>query len=1095
MTQSTNRLHGLLRTVLLIAMASCNACPQIEDDPAPEAAWVRQVVPALHGRQPRSSEEVRVLAQLTDRVGKATVAQGLMEQPEFLDHWSNVLMDRLEVQRTGVKSQADCYTPFVSYSDPALAEHIRDQPPGDLAPGAPAEFNMRHVLRSALATDDLFPLYRAHLFALTGRPLQGAEITEELQERDLSASFQRVFLNRQHACLRCHNSERSVTGERVRGQPTAMMDGTFERALVDPDDLDLVTDWDRTHPAYGAHDRAAFGTPEGLGDDRALQTFFQCLRPLGGGCPSGDHDPEFPGPWGLDDCGTFDASRAHTDITDVSGRIPHAQARIAGWSGSASSALFDLDARLKAGYDRLRAEGYRRTSANDANCTACASCDPGDSEPTLTDAQQAREDAVVAQLRTSCAYGPCHDSSSPAAGVDFDSDAWKDFVVRIPAIYPYTVDTPSSVVRVMPGNASQSTLLHLVDDVIDTDGDGDTDGDDYLVMPPSGSVVEGLDDTVRAWIDGMPQASGCSGCTAECQTQPDVDGEAALAFLVAQKATSDIWEEVMGAPLTIANYYPRTRGQRWVRGWLTEWNFLQPDTPRRHGRWSLRTVLTRIVASTHFARNPPDTAGRELFTLPLALDPWVQEDLVGLRVSTEEARPAFRQEHNNSVGEVLHRRSASSLLRATHLALGWPETPWAPDGRAYPSDALIESLGQYLSEAQPGGEEVGFQGLLAWEDAVGQCRPPGVDVSDDFVSVLLDEARSTPSATVQDVVRALKDRLVSDPSPLTLEENQAFAPLFGVTGLLTPASEATALQAGTRRLCGALLTSPQFLLQGVSSDALPGTPLRLRPTLPGEPLTYEQECSRMVVPMASQGVTLTCGPGGLTVASAPSERRDQRSLVLGQVVNNPDGRVPDIDVPPNNDADDPLCPHEWCGMVTIGEARACIKDAAACPSWPPMCDPRCTDDLLCCGDPSEGPTDTRQYVAWADGGSVLSTAGAVVVRTAGARDWAPLAPGTILRAGDIVRLEPGHELQIDRAGMLFQTPPGGLRAAEPRLFVVTSEVWQEAPEGEADASLAARSVLPLTTTSETHIESMRSWPAYRWMPAGPTMLDLEQPQQ
>src|SRR5262249_45712176 len=145
--------------------------PVVLPNDAGDRAWVRQVVPIVLGRKVKGAVEVKLLADLVANTDRATVLRGLMQEPEFNDHWSEPLVNTLRIDRevnlvSGLPSQSDCYGAPLRAGTPtaALAQFVIGNPPSSVAPGG--AFNMSDVVRSAVAADNLAPLYRGNLFAL-----------------------------------------------------------------------------------------------------------------------------------------------------------------------------------------------------------------------------------------------------------------------------------------------------------------------------------------------------------------------------------------------------------------------------------------------------------------------------------------------------------------------------------------------------------------------------------------------------------------------------------------------------------------------------------------------------------------------------------------------------------------------------------------------------------------------------------------------------------------------------------------------------------------------------------------------------------------
>ena len=175
----------------------CSLFTEIERDDAGDVSFVRQAVPKLLGRKIRGYEETRLLADAIAAIddvagqgrGRGEVSMALMESPEFSEHWAEMLVDMLRVNRGGDKSQSLCFgTPMRAAPDPALTDFLIQNLSGG-AHQTVADFNMSDVLLASLAADNLFPIYSAYLFAMQSRPLGGNMITEVNRRDDLGVMF------------------------------------------------------------------------------------------------------------------------------------------------------------------------------------------------------------------------------------------------------------------------------------------------------------------------------------------------------------------------------------------------------------------------------------------------------------------------------------------------------------------------------------------------------------------------------------------------------------------------------------------------------------------------------------------------------------------------------------------------------------------------------------------------------------------------------------------------------------------------------------------------------------------------------------------
>jgi len=287
------------------------------------ASFVRQSFLALDGHRPRSQAEVDVYVDLYTSAKERgddpvdVVARAIMNRPEFADHWLDVIMDALHVQRLDIQTEASCWDQGVRpTASPGLAMAVRDKAATQNADNQ--SFTMVDLARSALALDDLSPVYRAQLFSMVDHPIPAANVgpveAELARRADFGSTFASSYLHRDTVCLGCHNSEMSVT---------------------DSDDPLLDRHW----PVPGNPERAVYGSPTGVADDRAEAVFR-----VDGFVEDGNTRP-----WGWSSsCGQFRAPAT------VSADIAGIDAKLASVTGSRVT-VFDLEASLARGFAALRA--------------------------------------------------------------------------------------------------------------------------------------------------------------------------------------------------------------------------------------------------------------------------------------------------------------------------------------------------------------------------------------------------------------------------------------------------------------------------------------------------------------------------------------------------------------------------------------------------------------------------------------------------------------------------------------------------------------------------------------------------------------------
>lgn len=993
-------------TLIALLVAGLTGCPrscvpdlpEVRDSDAGDYSFVRQAVPKLAGRKARGYAEVKVLADLIAQSDRPTVLRAMLLQQdlqrEYVEHWSENLVDFMRAHRETGKTQTgsgQCLGP--SLRNPldytrTLAEFVRDNPPtATTAPGG--NYNLSDLLRSSFALDDLSPVYRAYLFAMVNRPITGAETTEQNRRDDLGATLTRVYTHRQITCLGCHTTTQSTTGPQ-----------TF---------------WNRHHPIRGQFATALFGAATGRPSDEVHAMLRTDVASSG------------LRPWGVQGCGSFVAQASvGNDLLTSPGGTP-LQAYFTQAHGRTGS-VWQLEQTLHTGFDKLFADGLQRTrplGVSGTRCTYCsaaASCPSGATTPVppLDAAGVTRENNALGVLQASGCFG-CHASGS--GGLQMDASNWKTKLIAVGSL------KNSAKLLVFPGDAAASYLMAVLDSTTDPLADG------TRRMPFGGSQLPASErDKLRAWINGLSPAAGCASCTANVCETDHVAGDAAFAFLTAGRVVENTWDEVMGAPLTIPNYFPRNVSQRNVLWNLTETQFVR-------SRWSMQRLLSRVMTSEFFNRlAPAQSTGPSAYELPAYLDPWVAGDprlppiaLPGTPPGSGVAPtpdPAYdpdtepnRPRHYNAMSEGVHRYSPRSLLQSVHKALGWP-APKREASSAYPNDDLRKSIGQFYRDAEPGFREIGFQGLLNWEQAHGTCTKPANHTGDDWIDRLaaaippFNASNPSDHARLRDVVLAMKDRMLADasiqtttPTDVTQTESAALAALFGIAltaepDLSTPAAT-TAFKQKLRTYCGVLLETPQFMLAGIAPTQLGERP-RLQACLPGEPCGYQAVCQTYGAAMSQLGFLLVCNADTLTLGPKPTR--------------------PGIDV---------FCPKGRCASIPweVPKIDLCLRNPETCFRPPPPCDPRC-QRIDCCGGPLP-PIEGRELLLfWADQGRVREATGVQILR-AQKQAFEPLTAGDVLKTGEVLVLTAESQLDIKAKDGDFRTPKGGLGArGEPKYWFV-----------------------------------------------------------
>lgn len=383
-----------------------------------------------------------------------------------------------------------------------------------------------------------------------------------------------------------------------------------------------------------------------------------------------------------------------------------------------------------------------------------------------------------------------------------------------------------------------------------TDRGGDLLGDPgYLGGPlPAEPYLFDLDPKYRAGLAALAEEGLVLG--------PDlaVAPDQALAFLLATNIVNQVWEEVMGYPLTLATSFPRNAKQREILQELSELFIAE--------RYSVRELLVGIVTHPYFNQDAPDACGAATaYHLDPVFEPFS-------RTATD---PNVR---GNSVGDRVQRYSAWVLIDSAARAMWWPLPQRLSDG-PLPAAGFLREQGVFLKDATPGFNGVDFGSLLSWEARLaagenpflgGACTGPlgGECASFEWIELMLNEGAGLGDATVREIAAAIKDRLITEPTIANAAEEQVIEEVIGfaldakMTGL-----DSGLLEAGARRYAGLLLNTPQFMLAGVPSrDQDPAADPRI--VAPGADTATL--CAVLSPALLGDAWSWSCGPGGVTVS-------------------------------------------------------------------------------------------------------------------------------------------------------------------------------------------------------------------------------------
>lgn len=217
-------------------------------------ALVRRSFPAVTGRLARGQAEVNVYEDIVVGLRKGGLSEHdvrerlvelLARDESYFLRWSDFFLDSIQVPRRITSSYfgglaQDCFGPVGVPEAPALAEWVRDHSPVE-PNDQTGNFTVGRLLTSSLRLDDISPFLRAGLFQLMTQAPPGMNVSpsqlEWTRRKVLGERFQAIYLNRDVTCLKCHNSEASITYDADPAQNRAWpLPGYFEQALYGTSD-------------------------------------------------------------------------------------------------------------------------------------------------------------------------------------------------------------------------------------------------------------------------------------------------------------------------------------------------------------------------------------------------------------------------------------------------------------------------------------------------------------------------------------------------------------------------------------------------------------------------------------------------------------------------------------------------------------------------------------------------------------------------------------------------------------------------------------------------------------------------------------------
>lgn len=829
-----------LALALLTTLPSCWVGPV---DDAGDDAFVAESVLNVLGRRIRPDERAFLLT-LLQQEGRHAVVDVLLEQPEFTDHWTRVLMDDLIISAgTGdpTSSRAVCMTEerLPASLDAGLVAHLLSasahQPfcpttgPGTVDggtrnsgalpgletpdPGAyQAEVDAVGQTTPRLvpaAVDPIgvdSPIGWGAVAQVAGElPASGvyAPLPAECEDFTMADVFRATLeADRLDALYRAaivpvavfeprddRGAERFLDGH--LGRNTGCM-GCHTTTYSTTDGVKRNQQWDRFWPAnrldlegttfsWNANDNDQTFHYGGNGGDAA----FAGVEAFFGDNAVTVHPAEAVRPWGIaGEC----VERSENGTPTVGLRVQgNADAHIAGIQGSPS--ILDLIDGFGTGATLLDVDDLPNLPA------------PAPQGISLMTDQEF--DSALA----SNGCNACHNANSANAPTDL-----REHTRRMPYERIYTILTQGSMAGDMPKE---------------------------VVFPNGGQTAEEMA-FYLAYRAGHVQPSF------------HTDPRSGLAHLTAMHVVDNVYEELTGARLTLDHGFPRTEEAQWTLNVLTR-EFTDSG-------WSLKRLIKRIQLSEGANRTAPALSAEAAYPLGMVVQPWAA-------VEPGVVPDPHHGDNKNGQGDIAHRWSSRSLVHQAGRSLKWvPESgyPGIQDSTSvdplehWPTWEDAVGLGATQSLREQGHSDPGLGTQLAWEQAVDGCHPFAADDTvDDFVDLYLDEVVAGSEPTVELALLDVKNRIVSTDLWWT-GERALVANLAPGIDLDDPIDPIDPDHEGLLRdYCTALLRSPQFMLYGL--------PVTERPLPPGyaPPADEPDYCDTYAMSAYELGYDwITCTSGG-----------------------------------------------------------------------------------------------------------------------------------------------------------------------------------------------------------------------------------------
>jgi len=877
-----------LGLVALLLTASCFGTPPPPDD-AGDAQWVMDVLPTLLGRPAKSTLELQALVDIVGAEGRGAVVDLLTSRPEFARYWALVLLEDMQIDTGGVHAiDTDClverdplwqglgvdyiytddyYAGMTTLEADDILSHVGPGLARVNSPGIDNSFGK--LVEAAVHNDRLDLAFAAHM------PVLASTHTENNKE-NLRKRFLDRVLNRNLDCVACHNGEWSTTDDPLQVQQ-------------------LAGGWDRTWPhSEVVLEGSLFDYADGYGG-------IANGAYAGGAVKTNVNNLFGIEQWGSVTDGSFNGVAGGTDT--IYGLKPACVTRS---DGTTSQQL--MVSAVPADVSKFAGMSGHKSVLDVADTFLGDSQQLGSGffhpQPNLVPrATHPMPFALVYQQQsghyTGSACINCHSVGGQLDPGFADIPDWRIYQVLLES-WPTDMNSANC------GSAPTTALSN-----------------------PDLCAREAIR-TVRAAVPYR-------------QKEEYDTPERALGMAVAMQVADHIAEELSGSRITLQHGMARS----------LDGADLQRELAYRlvENGWSLRAVLKHVVLSDGFNRRAPSETG--------ALTPEDHYVLAQVAKPFAQLRPglsAAPQDNFASLGDSVHRHSAVHLVEKVHHALGWPSS-WSPgQSGIYPDPDYLNGLGQFKSGDEPGFNEPILPAQLVWEAQMGSCtlstaavRSPQTEqvgpnnISnpgdwDDWIDILIDDAVAG-DWPIEQVIQLTRERLLQDPKidpaeAFALEalayENQvslgvAYVNLDDPQPVMYPftagAVDPGDLEDLVRQYCGALVTSPQFMMGGISTaDATEaitiGQQLPPRPAFkipgpirpgadPQEPLSHSDWCDAYgyaldVNGLCTEPVTQlnSGGVDGLLAGSGSASdylRRDVAGEILVAAERAPLEALPDLE--------------------------------------------------------------------------------------------------------------------------------------------------------------------------------------------------------